>query len=605
MKKTSLGVRNKIILMIYLIVFPVLIVTSGIIFYTNYTTSRNEAVNQYNSVLKTIGNNIESVERDVKDISIYFSINADIHDLLVDPTASIAKGTMFWTRQVPVDIMKDIFAIKSHMRTIILYPENGLAPFYVSHDASVHDTDINNIRRLPLYERTAKARGDSVCSRVNAGEEGLFLINRSDKIVFSRELFDLSKRNRLGFLAITIDVGWYERICGNALLHHNEAIFILNEDGSEVARAGEISDEVIGRIKAREFALADNNAPPRCGEWYVFSSRSADGQKTIYYLSHEENWSAWIKNGLALPISLALALLLCLWPISILASRIISRPLHRLYTSMRKFKEGDFYQQVESEGSDEIAKLSTEFNRMVNDLRELIERNYVMALRERESELNALAAQINPHFLYNALDSLYWQAIDCGADKLAEDILSMSMLFRLLLSSGEREVPVEQELNIIANYLHIQKMRFSKKVDYDIDVDEKLLKYKIPKLILQPFVENAIVHGLEGKDTWGYVKVSGVIENDRMIFTIEDNGAGMSRETLGEILSEGSDGRYSSFRIGRYAIRNVKERMALKYNSDATLEIKSELGMGSSVRISLPLSPPRNPEGDRTHRGGE
>ncbi len=196
------------------------------------------------------------------------------------------------------------------------------------------------------------------------------------------------------------------------------------------------------------------------------------------------------------------------------------------------------------------------------------------------------------------MDSLYWQASDFGADKLAEDILAMSELFRLLLSSGDSDVFVERELAIITRYLHIQKMRFSRKFDYEVDVDEELLKQKIPKLILQPFVENAIVHGLERKDTWGYVKVFGKIENERMVFTIEDSGTGMSRETLEGIFEQNA----SSNRIGRFAIRNVKERIALKYNSDGVLEIDSELGVGSRVRISLPL----NEAGDsQDEDGGE
>lgn len=591
MRKPVLGIRNKIILMIYLILFPVLIVTSSIIFYGDYTTTLKEAVKQYDSVIQSIGGSIEFIERDVKDISTYFSINAEVYDLLVDPSASLAKNSLFWTKQAPMDIMKDIFAIKSHMRTMILYPENGLLPFYVSRDASVHDMDIANIRRLPIYERAIEARGSSVCGRINAGEMGLFTKNRTDKIVFSRELFDLSKKHRLGFLAITIDVSWYEQICRNALLHDNESVLILNPDGTEVARAGIISDEVAEHIKTGDYAHSGKYDLPYYGDLFVFSSEYPAVGKTIYYLSPISNWSSRVESGMVLPIVLALALIVFLWPFSILASRIISKPLYTLYESMNKFKGGDFQQQVKVQGSDEIAELAIAFNSMVTDLRDLIDRNYVITLRERESELDALQAQINPHFLYNALDSLYWQATDSGHEKLAEDILSISELFRLLLNSGVSEVCVQQELHIIRHYLHIQKMRFSKKIDYDIEVDPRLLELPIPKLILQPFVENAIVHGLERKDTWGFVKVTGSLEKDRMVFVIEDSGTGMSREKLDEILSDDTEKKYANQRIGHYAIRNVKERMALKYGKEAMLEIESELGIGSIVRISLPLNP--------------
>ncbi len=588
-KKRTLFIRHKLILTIYLILFPVLIITSGIIFYNNYSKTFNDAVRQYDSILHAIGSNIEAIEKDVTDIAVYFSVNSEIHTLLADPTASLAKDTLFWTKQAPMDIIKDIFAIKNHMRTMILYPENGLAPFRVSNDASVHDTDIEHIRALPVYELALLAKGDSICARVNAGEQGLFLNNHADKIIFCRELFDLSKKRKLGFLAITIDVSWYERICRTALLHDNETILILNPDGNEVARVGEIDDALLEYITSCAFISDTEHKMTRFDDMYIFSSTLGEMGKTVYYFSPVDNWSSWLKSGITLPLILALTLLVCMWPLSSIASRMISRPLDKLYRSMSAFKSGDFYQQVEVVGSDEIAELSTAFNQMVQDLSALINHNYVMALRERESELNALQAQINPHFLYNALDSLYWQAIECGQDNLAEDVLALSDLFRLLLSSGESEVPVEQELKLIFSYLRIQKMRFYKKFEYDIDVDERLFSKHIPKLILQPFVENAVLHGIEGKDNCGFVRVAGIFKDNYMVFTIEDNGVGMSQETLDEILSPEMEMRYARQRIGHYAIKNVRERMALRYGEDCKLEIKSTLGTGSVIQITLPI----------------
>jgi two-component system sensor histidine kinase YesM len=257
---------------------------------------------------------------------------------------------------------------------------------------------------------------------------------------------------------------------------------------------------------------------------------------------------------------------------------------------MNRFKAGDFNQQLDVNGNDEIAELTKVFNSLVKDLSNLIDINYIMALRERESELSALQAQINPHFLYNTLDSLYWQAVDQNQEELAEDILSMAELFRLLLSSGESEIPVRQELKIIAHYLQIQKMRFAKKFDYNIDVEEALMERMIPKLIIQPFVENAVVHGLEEKDSQGKVEINGRIAHDMMVFTIEDTGAGMSQETIDEIMK--TEQRYADQRIARYAIRNVRERMRLRYGQQSELSIESELGVGSRVCISIPLEMP-------------
>jgi two-component system sensor histidine kinase YesM len=288
-----------------------------------------------------------------------------------------------------------------------------------------------------------------------------------------------------------------------------------------------------------------------------------------------------IRRNLILPVLLGIALLISSGPLSALVSWIISRPLFRLYQSMNRFKGGDFEARVTVKGNDEIAELSETFNRMVAEIRSLIDKNYVIALREKESELNALQAQVNPHFLYNVMDSLYWQAVDSGQDKLSEDILVLSSLFRLILSSGKSEIPVEQEIQIISNYLHIQKMRFSKKLDYEINVEPDILQYFIPKLILQPFVENAIVHGLEQSGEKGRITVSGKMRDGMLCFLIADNGVGMDEEKIEAVL-------LADQRIGYYAIRNVKERMTLRYGAKGTLAIHSQSGEGTEVYITIP-----------------
>ena len=147
---------------------------------------------------------------------------------------------------------------------------------------------------------------------------------------------------------------------------------------------------------------------------------------------------------------------------------------------------------------------------MVEDIRTLIDENYVITLREKESELAALQAQINPHFLYNTLNSLYWKAMEEGNGEIAESILALSQLFRLVLNQRKKEVTAGQEIELISRYLQIQKVRFSKRLHYEIVMEESVKKAIIPKLIIQPFEENAIVHGFENVTTPCYLKTMGM-----------------------------------------------------------------------------------------------
>lgn len=594
-KRFSFGIRKKIMLGIYLIILPVLIVGAGIVFYTNYQSIVNETLGLYQNTIHSVDDSLGYLEQDLLDISVYFSVNDDVNHLLNTPAHTI-EDPLFWSKMSPMEVVKDILAIKSHIRTLILYPENGAAPLYISRDASVHDLDINSIRPLDIYTEAVAAKGDSIRTRINAGETGLFKLNRSDKVVYCRELFDLSKSKKLGFFAISLDVDHYNKVFQNALIAEDEAIVLFDAEGQQMAQVGEIPESLLLQLSRGEIHPPAANVLERVEDYYILGVDRKLTEERLFYVTPVKNWDTAIRSGLILPIILALALIVAFIPLSILVSRIITRPINNLYHSMNKFKAGDFHQQVEVRGKDEIADLATTFNSMVKEIRELIDKNYVMRIREKESELDALQAQINPHFLYNALDSLYWQAADGGQEKLAEDIFSLSSLFRLLLSSGESEIRVAEEINIITHYLHIQKMRFGKKLDYYIDVDKEVEDYWIPKLILQPFVENAIVHGLENKKDRGILRISATIEEDMLVFEIEDNGVGMRQGVLDEILNGKEDNRYANQRIGRYAIRNVKERLTLRYGSQYTFEILSELGEGSLVRLSVPvnIAAPRN-----------
>ena len=206
----------------------------------------------------------------------------------------------------------------------------------------------------------------------------------------------------------------------------------------------------------------------------------------------------------------------------------------------------------------------------------------------RKTELKALQAQINPHFLYNTLDALYWRATNEGNDEIAEDILSLSQLFRHVLGQGNAQTDIGNEKELLEEYLHIQKMRFSDHLDYEIHMEEAILSHMIPKLILQPFVENAVVHGFERDGGDCLIRVDGKREGEWIVFTVEDNGVGMSEEQLQDIWEVPDAKRYAGQRIGRYAIRNVKERLELLYGDGCTLRIESAVGRGTCVTIRIP-----------------
>jgi two-component system sensor histidine kinase YesM len=220
--------------------------------------------------------------------------------------------------------------------------------------------------------------------------------------------------------------------------------------------------------------------------------------------------------------------------------------------------------------SDTIGAIGETFQRITVENKELNERLVHSQLKEREAELRALQAQIKPHFLYNTLDSIYWMAILQNNRDIAEIAVALSETFKLSLNKGEDLIPIAKELEHIHHYLTIQNFRYKNRFNYIEDVDPALLEKPILKLLLQPFVENAIYHGLEPKFGEGTIELKGRIDGEWIIFTISDDGVGI------EDLSATESG---------YGLKNVRERMMLLYGQDSTLTLTSKVNEGTCLEI--------------------
>jgi two-component system sensor histidine kinase YesM len=213
-------------------------------------------------------------------------------------------------------------------------------------------------------------------------------------------------------------------------------------------------------------------------------------------------------------------------------------------------------------------------------------------LKEKEAELKALQSQINPHFLYNMLDTIFWEAEAAGQSRISEMIVSLSRLFRLSLNRGKSFTNVAKEKELIELYLSLQKMRFKDLLQYRIDIPDEIGGYVMLKLVLQPFIENALIHGIERKRGGGYVNVTGALSGESLRFVIEDNGAGMDAETVERILKvQNESDVYTAQETGGYAIQNVNARLKHYYKDRYRLKYNSEPGKGTTVELIIPAIP--------------
>jgi two-component system sensor histidine kinase YesM len=270
--------------------------------------------------------------------------------------------------------------------------------------------------------------------------------------------------------------------------------------------------------------------------------------------------------------------------ISAFISSKISKPIKELEISMKKVEEGQFDTFIDIKGETEVQRLSKSFNVMVRKIKELMDQIVIEQELKRKSELNTLQSQINPHFLYNTLDSIVWMAENEKTNDVIIMVTALAKLFRISLSKGKNIITVKEELEHVRNYLIIQKRRYLNKFEFDFHIDERTLNLKTLKLILQPIVENSIYHGIKYMVDEGSIKISVSIIDNKLVYEVEDNGVGMSKETLQKLQS--TDFKENDMGVG---VINVNQRLKLLYGEEYGIVIKSELEEGTMVQLFLPI----------------
>ncbi len=269
--------------------------------------------------------------------------------------------------------------------------------------------------------------------------------------------------------------------------------------------------------------------------------------------------------------------------VGILFSRLFAMPAKRLTGAMEAFEqEAENFQFVTVRGTSEISALSDSFGHMVVRIQELMEQVRQEEITLRKTELNALQAQINPHFLYNTLDSIAWMCEEDRTKEAVEMVNALARLFRISISRGHELITLEREVEHAKSYLKIQNYRYKNQFTYEFDVEESCLSYLCNKITLQPIIENAIYHGIDRMVEEGYIQIRIEEEETAIRMTVTDNGVGMSEEQCKEILH-----REAGERTG-IGIKNVNDRIRIYFGEEYGLHITSELDEGTCVEIRIP-----------------
>jgi two-component system sensor histidine kinase YesM len=270
-------------------------------------------------------------------------------------------------------------------------------------------------------------------------------------------------------------------------------------------------------------------------------------------------------------------------------SRSIYTPIKKLHDVTTTITKNDLQALMTSDNVDEITELGLSFNIMIGKIRELLDSKIKEQQNLKKAELRALQAQINPHFLYNTLDTIIWMAEAKKNDQVIEIVSALSSFFRISLSKGKDWITIGEEIERTNSYLTIQKMRYRDILDYEIKVDENVTDYTILKLILQPLVENALYHGIKNKRQGGTISVRAQPKNEHEVqLEVEDNGIGFTPEKLAQLQEELEDDSGDIKLESGFGIGNVNKRIRLYYGKPYGLSVKSEYHTGTCVTLVIP-----------------
>lgn len=392
-----------------------------------------------------------------------------------------------------------------------------------------------------------------------------------------------------GVFFIDLNYSAISELCDQNSFGEKGYVFILDEEGNIVYHPqqqqlyNELQTENIEMIMTADFDTVVTGSGSN-DKLYTISRSEKTGWTVVGCMNSGELLKK-SRQAQMLYILTAIALVAVALLISNLVSRTITYPIQRLRNSMAKVQEGDFSSaDIEVSTENEVGSLTKSFNVMTHRIEELMEQNVHEQEEKRKSEMKALQSQINPHFLYNTLDSIIWMAEGKKNEEVVLMTASLARLLRQTISNEEEHVPIGREVEYVRSYLTIQKMRYKDKLEYQIDVLPSITGVPIIKLVLQPIIENAIYHGLKYKESKGLLVVKGYERGENVVLEVIDNGVGMDAETL-EHIFEQHKVNYHSNGVGVY---NVQKRLKLYYGNDYGITYRSEKGVGTTATITIP-----------------
>lgn len=552
------SLKNKITLFL-IIMLTIPLIAVGAISYIKSSSIIKEKVSISNlNTLKQTANNLDFIIRDVENFSLYLIQNDSISDFLKTDNNYNYQQIQHQKTQVNRELMY-LLTPKDYIHSVHIFGFNGLdirtRGSLIDLNSEITHSALNRKGGVLWFNQELLSYDGS----------------RTNVISLIRIINDINNiSNQLGFLLINIPEESLKDLYNNSPLSEKEEFFIINQNQKIISssNSNDLNNKIPSQIVNKQI-LDEKQGYYNINyknEEYLLSYYTLDNiEYTMLNLVPVEE--LLIENQVIQNITILSILISLLFAaVAIyLFNHSVLKPLDQVNKVMHELKNENFNIRLNISGHDEIAVLGKTFNKMSEKLQNLMEQVYLEKIKQKEAELKALQAQIDPHFLYNTLDTIYWMSRMENSPETSNLIKALAKLFRLSLNKGEEFTTVEKELEHLENYITIQKKRYEGMISFSINVEEELLDYRVVKLVLQPLVENAIYHGINQKNGKGNIEVNIKKENEFLIYEVIDDGTGIKEKEMKKLLNEVEDNNRG------LGIKNVNDRIKLYFDEHCGL----------------------------------
>lgn len=533
---------------------------------------------------KTISDKVKQMSVDaVKSISSKMDYIIDITDnqskMLIssETIQNILEGgsekTNFTYQQEIDNYIADFMNFNNNISSIYIFDNYG-NKYFIDYTAQTKNISLNAIKTSSWYNNLIELRGRYLL-KLNGG--GTFQNGSQNYVSMIRIINDLNTQKPIGVMVINIS----EKYIRDTLYDENAStrnIILLDENNYNIINADLPANKkllqsfnydsknysAIQNINSKQYIITE--LENQYG-WKIISINLFNELTTGSQSYNVVLLIAIIVNGILLIVGL------------LFTSLIITKPIKKLIQAMKEVELGKFKEVNIKTGNDEIGELKNIYNIMIRQIKKLFIDIIEEHRTKRKAELDVLQAQIKPHFLYNSLDAISSLVLSKENDQAFEFVKALGQFYRLFLSNGNEEITIKEEIDMVRNYLTVQNIRFGGRFTIDINVDDRVLNIKIPRLTLQPLVENAINHGIRGKLGPGKITIYTMYNEDHIILSVEDDGIGMDEKTIENLKKSIFTG------VG---LRATIERLNIYFDSEDIIDIQSEKGSGTKVTITIP-----------------